>query len=71
MEFENKFEAKKSGSQKNKKIMIAAGVLNNQKISQAINKDVIKAIKDLQDLKQDSYNIMNFGYTNTLTFSKR
>jgi hypothetical protein len=71
MDFDSKCEAKKSGSQKNKKSMIAAGLLNNQKINQAINKDVIKAIKDLQDLKQDSYNIMNFGYKNTLTFSKR
>lgn len=71
MDFDSKCEAMKGGSKKDKASMIASGVLNNQKINQAVNKDVIKAIKDLQDLKQDSHYIMGMGPKNTLVFAKR
>jgi hypothetical protein len=71
MDLDSKFEAMKGGPQKTKASMIAAGVLNNQNINQDINKDVVQAIKDLQDLKQDSHNIINNGPKNRLTFCKR
>lgn len=71
MDFESKCETTKGGSKKGKASMIASGVLNNQKINQAVNEDVIKAIKGLKDLKQDSHLIMGMGPKNTLVFATR
>ena len=71
MDFDEKIEALKAECKNNTANQIAAGILENKKIRPGVNQDVVKAIKELQDLKEDSHLIMTHGPKDRLVFSKR